>query len=165
MIKAILAHDDEWGIGKNGSLPWPHNSADLRLFKKLTEGHAVVMGANTWNSLPIKPLPNRFNFIISSNTNLEKVETATGIYTGRSVARIVKDVIETRYTDLGDVWVIGGAQLFASCIDIIDEMVLNNIHGVYDCDTFLPKCEIEQKFAIKRVEKTSYSTVTEWKRK
>ena len=57
MIKAILACDDEWGIGKNGDLPWPHNPADLRWFKNNTLNSVIVMGKSTWDSLPRKPLP------------------------------------------------------------------------------------------------------------
>ena len=67
MIKAILACDDEWGIGKNGDLPWPHNPADLRWFKNNTLNSVVVMGKSTWDSLPRKPLPNRENLIVTTS--------------------------------------------------------------------------------------------------
>ena len=65
MIKAILACDDEWGIGKDGDLPWPHNPADLKWFKKNTLNCMVIMGKSTWDSLPRKPLPNRENMIVT----------------------------------------------------------------------------------------------------
>ena len=67
MIKAILACDQDWGIGKDGDLPWPHNTEDLKWFKESTIGGVVVMGKSTWNSLPRKPLPNRKNIIITSS--------------------------------------------------------------------------------------------------
>ena len=59
MIRAILAHDAYWGIGKDGDLPWPKNPDDLKWFKECTEGGVVVMGKTTWDSLPNKPLPKR----------------------------------------------------------------------------------------------------------
>ena len=62
-IKAILACDADWGIGKDGDLPWPHNPADLKWFKQSTLNHTVVMGKATWDSLPVKPLPNRVNVL------------------------------------------------------------------------------------------------------
>ena len=65
MIKAILACDEDWGIGKDGELPWPHNSADLKWFKEITTGGVVVMGKSTWDSLPFKPLPKRENIIVT----------------------------------------------------------------------------------------------------
>ena len=67
MIKAILACDENWGIGKAGTLPWLHNPADLKWFKQMTTGSTVVMGRKTWDSLPVKPLPNRKNIVVSSN--------------------------------------------------------------------------------------------------
>ena len=67
MIKAILACDENWGIGKDGGMPWPHNSADLKWFKEKTIGSVVVMGKSTWDSLPFKPLKNRQNLIVTSS--------------------------------------------------------------------------------------------------
>ena len=63
MISAIVAVNEDWGIGYNGDL-LEHIPADLKYFKEMTVGKTVVMGLNTWNSLPIKPLPHRFNIII-----------------------------------------------------------------------------------------------------
>jgi dihydrofolate reductase len=138
VIKAILACDEEWGIGKDGDLPWPHNSADLKWFKKMTLGEAVVMGRNTWNSLPVKPLPGRYNVVVSST----EVEGATYTFGKRFKERIVDLSCEH------PVCIIGGAQLVESCLDIIDELWLSRIDGVYDCDTVLPKDTILEKFAL-----------------
>ena len=67
MIRAILACDEEGGVGKDGNMPWPHNSADLQWFKENTAGHAVVMGSSTWESSQIpKPLPKRINVLVTS---------------------------------------------------------------------------------------------------
>ena len=138
MIKAILACDDNYGIGKDGNLPWPHNSADLKWFKECTVGNAVVMGRNTWVSLPFKPLPNRQNIVISS----VNVDGATHTFNDNVVDRIVS--LSHEYP----IWIIGGAKLIHSCINIIDEFHLSRIQGVYNCDTFLPRTLIEENYSL-----------------
>ena len=65
MISAIVAVDANWGIGYNGQL-LEHISDDLKRFKELTSNNTVVMGRKTWESLPNKPLPNRFNVVLTS---------------------------------------------------------------------------------------------------
>ena len=68
----IVACANNYGIGYNGELPW-HIPNDLKRFSKLTKGkgnNAVIMGRKTWDSLPVKPLPNRVNIILTSNSEL-----------------------------------------------------------------------------------------------
>ena len=61
----IVAMDSNNGIGKNGCIPW-HVPEDLVHFKQYTNGKTVVMGRKTWESLPVKPLPNRDNIFLTS---------------------------------------------------------------------------------------------------
>lgn len=136
MIYAIFACDDNWGIGKDGSLPWPHNSADLKWFKQSTSNGTVVMGRKTWESLPVKPLPNRRNIVVSSN-EIAGVRTVTA------------DLINsTCYLLSSPVWMIGGAKLLEHTIDVIDEIWLSRVIGDFDCDTVLPKDIILEKFVL-----------------
>ena len=65
-MKAILACDTHGGIGYKNKLPWKNLQGDLPRFKALTTGQPIVMGKNTWDSLPFKPLPNRLNIVVSS---------------------------------------------------------------------------------------------------
>ena len=140
MIRAILACDEKWGIGKNGTLPWPNNSADLKWFKESTTGGVVVMGRKTWDSLPFKPLPNRKNIVVSSSL----VEGADITVDVDRLTRVTLPMLQP----ISDIWIIGGAKLFESTIDIMDEIWLSNIAGEYDCDTFLPKWKIMRQFTI-----------------
>jgi dihydrofolate reductase len=140
MIYAIFACDDSWGIGKNGTLPWPHNSADLKWFKSLTEHSTIMMGRKTWDSLPVKPLPKRKNIVVSSSS----VEGAHISVSINQLKKITIPMLEY----VGDIWIIGGAQLLESCIDEIDEIWLSRIKSDYNCDTFLPKNLIEEKFEL-----------------
>ena len=70
-IHLIWAQDNNGGIGLNGKLPW-HISEDLKNFKKITSNSTIIMGRKTWDSLPIKPLPNRENIVMSSD-NIKNV--------------------------------------------------------------------------------------------
>ena len=65
-INIIAAMAKNRVIGRGNKLPW-HIPQDLKHFKRLTskKNSAVVMGRNTWESLPIKPLPNRRNYILT----------------------------------------------------------------------------------------------------
>ena len=65
-MKLIVACDPNGGIGYNNRLPWTNLQGDLPRFKNLTQGQVVVMGRNTWDSLPKKPLLGRLNFIVTS---------------------------------------------------------------------------------------------------
>lgn len=159
MIRAILACDDNWGIGKNGTLPWPHNSADLKWFKSMTVHSTVVMGRKTWDSLPVKPLPNRRHIVISQTAFTEF---------GPDVTRMYLDYFKKYYMNFGTPMfnIIGGAQLVTSCLDIIDELWLSRIAGNFDCDTFLPKDLILARFLEESTTKTDDNlTVTKLTRR
>ena len=152
MIKAILAHDAYWGIGKDGDLPWPKNPDDLKWFKESTSGSTIVMGRSTWESLPFKPLPNRHNVVVSS-----KMKTEYGIEVLRP------DIYKSRMNVMSqheDVWIIGGAQLLESSLDIIDEIWLNNVDGDYQCDTFLPIKKIQTLFKTYHTEIRTFGVVS-----
>ena len=159
MIKAILACDENWGIGKAGTLPWPHNSADLKWFKDSTMGTTMVMGRNTWNSLPVKPLPGRRHIVISKGEFKEFSPNVTRMYL---------EYFKKYHNMFGifDFTIIGGAQLVESCLDIIDEFWLSRIAGTYDCDVFLPRELIMAQFVQADVAQPNTDlNITRWIRK
>lgn len=136
MIHAILACDDNWGIGIKGDLPWPKNNADLQWFKANTLNSAVVMGRGTWDGGMPKPLPKRRNIVITNNP-IPGVECYT-LPQFRAMCNLIQQ----------NVWIIGGASLLTNTLDIVDEIWLSRIRGVYECDTFLPKGLILEKFDL-----------------
>ena len=138
-VKAILACDADWGIGKDGNLPWPHNPADLKWFKQSTLNHTVVMGKATCDSLPVKPLPNRVNVVVSSSDILAKVDVLSITDLRRRLSSMDTDQ---------DVWIIGGARLIEGMMDYIDEFHLSQINGTYNCDTFLPSTVIQELYTL-----------------
>ncbi len=141
MIKAILACDDDWGIGKDGDLPWPHNPADLRWFKENTTGGVVAMGKATWDSLPTKPLPNRNNVVITSSE-----KDKDGPYHFLTFNKAKSYLVSM--SQIQNVWIIGGAKLVEGLLPIIDEIWLSRIPGSYNCDTFLPATLIEETLSL-----------------
>lgn len=157
VIKAILAHDAYWGIGKDGDLPWPKNSDDLKWFKECTNGGVVVMGRKTWESLPKKPLPGRENIVISSTVKDAPISLSGDV---GSAFNYIKEMF-----DDSDIWIIGGAQLLEASLPFVEELWLNDVGGDYHCDTFLPKKEITQQFYMGSVEVKSFGIITKWVRK
>lgn len=156
MIRAILACDEHWGIGKDGDLPWPHNSADLKWFKECTDGDVVVMGRKTWDSLPKRPLPNRENVVITSSN------TASDEYISGDIKSISKLLPQMNFTK--NVWVIGGASIFEQLLSYIDEIWISRISGTYDCDTHLSEDKITDYFTLDSVDVGEHMTIEKWVR-
>ena len=115
------------GIGRQGSLPW-HLSEDLKRFKRLTTGHAVLMGRRTYESLG-RPLPNRRNIVLTSRP-IPGVETHSTL---ESMLAAVKD--EER------VFVIGGGRLYSALLERADELYLTLVDREVEADTFFPPYE------------------------
>lgn len=157
MIRAILACDQNYGIGKDGDLPWPRNPADLKWFKECTVGGVVAMGKRTWDSLPTKPLPNRNNVVITSS-EMDR-QGPYHFLTFDQAPSHLKSMAK-----LQDVWIIGGAQLVHGLYPIIEEFWLSRIQGTYDCDTFLPVDIIEGSYSLYSSQLEGDVYVDKWKR-
>ena len=127
-IHLIWAQDQNGGIGKDGKLPW-HIPEDLKNFKKLTLNSTVVMGRKTWMSLTIKPLPERRNVVLSSNS-MADVENYNSI----------EQCIETLYQDnVKKIFVIGGAQIYQHFIHRSDQLHITLVDAETEgIDTYFP---------------------------
>lgn len=160
MIKAILACDDNGGVSKNGTLPWPNNSKDLAWFKSCTSGHVVVMGSTTWEDphMP-RPLPKRTNVLVTSRKY--DYPGADGYINGDLTSEL-KELEETCPGLI--IWVIGGPNIIKQTLDVIDEFYLSRIPGDYNCDTFLSLNDIEEKFTLNFQEVHSEVTFQIWKK-
>lgn len=156
-IKLIFAISDNFVIGNNNTLPW-HCSSDLKYFKSMTEGQTVVMGKNTWDSLPdkYKPLPNRRNIVISSK----------GIDLPTNDNLVVYNSVEDIIKNEKSFWVIGGKQVIQSFInkDVADEIHMTLIKEQYigDCSlnlAFLDNYKIKEFFDLEDNENQPKATV------
>jgi dihydrofolate reductase len=130
MIIGIVAVDQNGAIGKGGKLPW-HYSADMKFFKETTIGNAVVMGRKTWLTLK-KPLPQRLNIVLSRQTEIEAQESVL-------VMRDVEAVLETARTLEGNLYVIGGEQIYRAFLPQIDRWIVTEIPlSIEEADAFIP---------------------------
>ncbi len=130
-MQAIVAVTENWAIGKEGKLLF-HLSADLRRFKELTQGHTVVMGRKTLESLPGKKgLPNRRNIVLTRNT----------AFTAPDVETVSTPLAAVFATGLED-FCIGGAQVYKALLPACDTVHVTKIFAsVPDADTFFPNLD------------------------
>ncbi len=107
-------------------------SEDMKRFKDLTLGHPVIMGRRTWASLPPKfrPLPGRTNIVITSQTE--------GDFEGAVLAQNIESAIEEAKKLDENIFVIGGARTFEEALPYADELILTEIEGEKESDTFFP---------------------------
>ena len=143
LIAAVCEYNN--GIGKDNKIPWK-KKADLKFFSKMTKKNkknAVLMGTNTWYSLPGE-LKDRLNIVIGSSLK-GKPDTVLNFHTLKEGVDYCK-----RSKDLEEIWVIGGSKIYNSVIDEfyedIDEIVITWIKEYYECDTFFPK--LDENFVL-----------------
>ena len=144
MIKAIFATDLQGGIGRNGSLPWPHDKEDLRHFREHTTGHIVVMGSNTWlDPMMPKPLPNRTNVVVT-NQSVDLFREHAEVVIGAEL-RPSLQVLENQNPGK-IIWIIGGAKLLKSCHPYIKEIYLTTFCDNFNCDVTIDMNEYLKNF-------------------
>ncbi len=154
---AIVAMDAKRVIGDRGTLPW-RLPGDLRFFKRTTTGHTVVMGRRTWISIG-KPLPNRRNVVLSRSLS----ESPDGVDLVRSLDEL--DALALQ----GQVFVIGGAEIYEALLPRCQELLLTFVYGHHQGDTFLPPFETQftldevlertPEFEIRRYRRSSPTAV------
>ena len=134
MISLIAAIDKNNGIGKDNNL-LTYIREDLQYFKKVTDGHTIIMGYNTWLSLPKKPLPNRKNIILTN----KKIEI-DGVIVINSIETIL-DINKINHDD--EIFIIGGASMYNQMIKYADKLYITHIFENFDADVFFPKINSE----------------------
>ncbi len=120
-----------------------HIPGDLKRFKELTTGHAVIMGRHTFESLPNGPLPNRKNIIITSMPE--------DIVQGCLPADSVEDALSMVENE-DEVFVIGGGTIYKQFIHKADKMYLTWINKEFDGDTFFPEVDLNEWEEVARKE-------------
>jgi len=120
MITLVVAIADNGVIGKNGAIPW-RLPDDMKRFKALTLGHTVVMGRKTWDSLPPKnrPLPGRRNVVVTRDPRWGDAG-AEAVWLELALA--------------GDVFVIGGAEIYRAALPRADRIELTEVHDEFEGD-------------------------------
>jgi len=129
-VSLIVAYSTNRTIGRDNTLPW-RLPGDLAHFKRTTMGCPVIMGRKTWESLG-RPLPGRRNIVITRQTGYQ----ATGAEIATSLAQALE---MTR--DLTEVFVIGGAQIYAESLSVASRIVATEVHAQIPGDVFFPELD------------------------
>ena len=132
IISLIVAMDEKRGIGKHGKLPW-RLPADMKRFRELTMGHHMIVGRKTFDSIG-KPLPGRQTIVVTRNRSFRAE--------GCMVAGSVGDALAlAREGGDPEVFVLGGAEIYAQVLDEAERVYLTQVHAEVDADTFFPEWE------------------------
>lgn len=154
MISAIVAVDENFGIGFNGDL-LEHIPEDLKRFKQLTTNKTIIMGRKTWESLPNKPLPDRLNIVITSKErSLGEMTVFTSF-----------EEVYSRATHImpEDEWfVIGGGSIYKEFLPICDKVYLTKIMVSHEnVDTYFPNIELMNNWkCIEQSEIKQYNDIS-----
>jgi dihydrofolate reductase len=159
-VNAILACDDNWGIGNNNDLPWPRNEYDMKWFRENTMDGVVVMGRKTWQSLGNKCLPKRVNCVVSSD--ISSIEGSPDIRVAGFDSAVLKELNDRFFPK--KIWIIGGGQIYKQAIPHCDFVYLTRFHGTYQCDTFFDPVLLDRFVQMTAVQKTSECTFSIWRR-
>lgn len=142
-LSIIAAVAGNGALGKDNDLLW-HLPDDLRRFKKITSGHYVIMGKKTYYSMPVRPLPNRVNVVLSRDPDLK--------LKGAVMARSVDEAVTISSSD-PEAFVLGGGKVYHQFIGLVDKLYITKVHAIFrDADTFFPAIDeaewelIEERF-------------------
>jgi dihydrofolate reductase len=147
VITLVVARADKGVIGKDGTLPW-RLSEDLRHFKRVTMGSAMIMGRRTFESLP-GLLPGRRHIVLTRDPGWRAE--------GAEIARSPEEALVLAGADR--VSIIGGADIFALFEPIADAVELSEVRGAPDGDTFLPAFDPARWREAGREDRNGYSFV------
>jgi dihydrofolate reductase len=128
-LSIIVAVAEDNGIGFENKL-LTHISADLKRFKQITKGHTVVMGRNTWFSLPNRPLPNRQNIVITNQPG--------EVFEGATTVNSIDEAI-ARCPENEESFIMGGAMVYQQFFPLAHKLYLTKIHHTFPADTFFPE--------------------------
>lgn len=131
-------------IGDGLELPW-HIPEDLRYFRKATEGHAIIMGRRTWDSLQGEPLEERYNIVVTSD-----YETKGDV----SVPSIAKAIVTANTLGYDKAFIVGGAEIYKASLPICDEIYLTRLNMDASGDVTCPELieDFNDHFYLKSTE-------------
>lgn len=132
IISFVVAIAENNAIGKDNQLLWSLPK-DMKHFKEITNGHTVIMGRKTFDSMG-KPLPNRRNIVITRKHDL-KIE-------GAEVTNTLEEALALCAQD-EEVFIIGGAEIYKEALPQTDRIYLTRVHQCFEADAFFPELNME----------------------
>lgn len=150
-MKAIVAVDLNWGIGYKGQL-LQSIPEDMKFFKETTLGNVVVMGRETFDSLPGKsPLKDRVNIVLTRNPSFSDPRLV--------VCHSVEETLEVlKQYDSNNVYIIGGEAIYKAFLPYCDELFITKIEAEYNADKYFPNIDVQKEWTLE-----SKSEVKEYK--
>jgi dihydrofolate reductase len=161
LISAIVAVSENNVIGRDGHLPW-HLSADLKRFKAITSGHAIILGRKNYDDIG-RPLPNRTNYVLTRNKDLQ----APGCIVCSSLGESIEAARAAGETEC---FIIGGAAVYREAMPLVEKLYLTRVLSHVEGDVFFPewndKFQKESEESFPADEKNDFPTTFEiWVRK
>ncbi len=141
MIRAIVAIDSKRGMANDKGIPWDLPT-DRAYYRKNTENGIILMGYGTYVEFS-KPMHGRTNYVATSKDEQLR-EGFEAVTDARGFLQKAEE----------DVWVIGGAGLFASTLDLIDELYVTQLEGDFGCTKFFPEYKDNYELASASEPKT-----------
>lgn len=139
-LSIIVAIADNNAIGMNNNLLW-HIPEDMKWFRETTTGHRVVMGRNTYLSLPRRPLKNRTNMVISDQPG-EQFEGCIMAYSLEEARELCPSDEES--------FIIGGASIYRQFLPLADKLYVTKVFRAFEADAFFPEINPEEWREVKR---------------
>ena len=133
MISIIVAIAENHAIGFNNDLLW-HIPEDLKRFKRITIGHKIIMGKRTFESLPVRPLPNRTSIVISDDPK--------DVFEGCIMAYSIQEAIDHCSPD-EECFIIGGGMVYRQFLPLADKLYITRVHERFEADVFFPEIDLE----------------------
>ena len=134
-ITLIAAMAENRVIGRDNALPW-HLPDDLARFKQRTQGHVVIMGRRTFESVG-RPLPNRRSIVVTRKHGYHPA--------GVEIAHSLGETLErARAADPEEVFILGGAEIYTLALPEADRLELTIVHADVTGDTFFPECDLTE---------------------
>jgi dihydrofolate reductase len=142
LISIIAAIGKRRELGKDNKIPW-RIPEDIRWFREKTRGHTVIMGRKTFESIG-RPLPDRINIVVTS----QKGYKAEGALVARSLEQAID--IARKQEKNGEIFIIGGAQIYKQAIGLADRLYLTKIDAEFPADAFFPDYSAFKKEIFRR---------------
>lgn len=141
-ISIIVAIASNYAIGKDNDLLW-HISDDLKRFKRITQGHPVVMGKNTYFSLPFRPLPKRRNIVLTDQPR-EKIE-------GCEMAYSIEESIEMMDASQEN-FIMGGGSIYKQFMPLAQKLYITRVHKDFEADVFFPIIDLKTWSLVEKID-------------
>lgn len=143
-------------IGKDNKIPW-HIKEDFLHFKKLTTNHPIIMGKNTFLSLPKRPLPNRTNIVLVFKDD-------DFSYTETIIKNSLEEAIDYAHTIDDKAFVIGGGMIYKKAMEIATKLEITLIDKEYEGNVYFPNIDENIWKLVNEEKKEKFSFLTYIKR-